>query len=478
VTTTPRADTTGDVGTTGTGTAPGTAVTAGPGRILALAWPALAVLAATPLYLLWDTAVVGRLGAAELAALGAGATVLAQVTTQLTFLSYGTTARAARRYGAGDSTGAVAEGVQATWVALGVGAVLAVALRLLAAPVAGWLTGGDGEVAHEAARWLEVTSLSVVPALVTMAGNGWLRGMSNTRWPLYFTLAGVVPMAVTVPLAVGRWGLVGSAYANVLGETLTALGFLWALVHTWREVGDDRGTRPSWRVIRPQLAMGRDLVLRSLSFQVAFLSAAAVAGRMGASSLAAHQILLQVWNFLTLVLDSVAVAAQALVGAALGSGSASAARRVGRTVLRFSVGAGAVLAVAVAVGGAVLPGAFTSDAAVLAAMGAPGGLPPWGPWWILAVMVLAGGVVFALDGVLLGAGDVAYLRTATIVSVVLGFIPGVWLAWFADLGLTGVWYGLLAFIGVRLVAVVWRFRSGRWVRTGAVASTATADAEE
>jgi Na+-driven multidrug efflux pump len=126
----------------------------------------------------------------------------------------------------------------------------------------------------------------------------------------------------------------------------------------------------------------------------------------------------------------------------------------------------------------VLPGAFTSDAAVLAAMGAPGGLPPWGPWWILAVMVLAGGVVFALDGVLLGAGDVAYLRTATIVSVVLGFIPGVWLAWFADLGLTGVWYGLLAFIGVRLVAVVWRFRSGRWVRTGAVASTATADAEE
>jgi Na+-driven multidrug efflux pump len=156
-----------------------------------LAWPALAVLAATPLYLLWDTAVVGRLGAAELAALGAGATVLAQVTTQLTFLSYGTTARAARRYGAGDSTGAVAEGVQATWVALGVGVVLAVALRLLAAPVAGWLTGGDGEVAHEAARWLEVTSLSVVPALVTMAGNGWLRGMSNTRWPLYFTLAGV-----------------------------------------------------------------------------------------------------------------------------------------------------------------------------------------------------------------------------------------------------------------------------------------------
>jgi putative MATE family efflux protein len=463
VTTTPTAD-----APEGHGGAPGdAAASAGPGRILALAWPALAVLAATPLYLLWDTAVVGRLGAADLAALGAGATVLAQVTTQLTFLSYGTTARAARRFGAGDTTGAVAEGVQATWVALGVGAVLAVVLHLVAGPVAGWLTGGDAAVADDAARWLRVTSLSVIPALVTMAGNGWLRGISNTRWPLYFTLIGVVPMAVTVPLAVNRYGIVGSAYANVLGETLTALGFVWALVHTWRSVGDGRGTRPSWRVIRPQLAMGRDLVLRSLSFQVAFLSAAAVAGRMGAPSLAAHQILMQVWNFLTLVLDSVAVAAQALVGAALGSGSAAAARRVGRTVLRFSVGAGLVLAAVVAVGGVVVPGLFTPDAAVLDAMGAGHGVVHWGPWWILAVMVLAGGVVFALDGVLLGAGDVAYLRTATIVSVVLGFIPGVWLAWFADLGLTGVWYGLLAFIVIRLLAVVWRFRSGRWARPGA-----------
>lgn len=471
MTTTPGTDTPG-TGTSGAAAA----VNAGPGRILALAWPALAVLAATPLYLLWDTAVVGRLGAAELAALGAGATVLAQVTTQLTFLSYGTTARAARRYGAGDTTGAVAEGVQATWVALGVGVVLAVTLRTVASPVAGWLTGGDDAVAQDAARWLRTTSWSVVPALVTMAGNGWLRGVSNTRWPLYFTLVGVVPMAVTVPLAVDRYGLVGSAYANVLGETLTAAGFLWALVHTWRRVGDDRGTGPSWRVIRPQLSMGRDLVLRSLSFQVAFLSAAAVAGRMGAPSLAAHQILMQVWNFLTLVLDSVAVAAQALVGAALGSGSVAAARRVGGTVLRFSVGAGTVLAAVVAVGGVLLPGVFTSDAAVLAAAGVADGTLQWGPWCILAVMVLLGGVVFALDGVLLGAGDVAYLRTATIVSVVLGFIPGVWLAWFADLGLTGVWYGLLAFITIRLIAVVYRFRSGRWARTGTGVTTAGAPA--
>ncbi|MGO1950491.1 MAG: MATE family efflux transporter [Mycobacteriaceae bacterium] len=424
--------------------------------ILGLAWPALAVLAATPLYLLWDTAVVGRLGTAELAALAAGATVLAQVTTQLTFLSYGTTARAARRYGSGDTTGAVSEGVQATWVAVAVGAVIAVAVAASAVPVTGWLTGGSG-VGQDAAHWLRVTSLSIIPALVTMAGNGWLRGIANTRAPLYFTLAGVVPMVVTVPWAVDRFGLVGSAYANVLGEVITASCFVVALIVTWRRVGDGRAVRPTWAVIRPQLSMGRDLILRSFSFQIAFVSAAAVAGRMGEFSLAAHQIMLQLWNFLTLVLDSVAIAAQALVGAALGSGSARTAWRVGNRVLRFSVGAGLVLAALLALGSVVVPGLFTSDAGVLDTIR--------GPWWVLVVMVALGGVVFALDGVLLGAGDVAFLRTATIVSVVLGFIPGVWLSLAFDLGLTGVWCGLLAFILLRLAAVVWRYRSGRWVVT-------------
>ncbi|MGP5931311.1 MATE family efflux transporter [Corynebacterium glyciniphilum] len=442
--------------------APPAGVRADTRTILGLAWPALAVLAATPLYLLWDTAVVGRLGATDLAALAAGATVLAQVTVQLTFLSYGTTARAARRYGAGDSPGAVAEGIQASWVALGVGAVLAVLVAVFATPVTGWLTGGSADggsmVADEAASWLRVTSLSVIPALLTMAGNGWLRGVANTRAPLYFTLAGVVPMVVTVPWAVDRYGLVGSAYANVLGEVITATCFVVAVIVTWRKVGDGRSVRPSWAVIRPQLSMGRDLILRSMSFQVAFVSAAAVAGRMGDSSLAAHQVMLQLWNFLTLVLDSVAVAAQALVGAALGSASVQSAWQVGHRVLRFSVGAGLVLAALLAIGAFFIPGVFTADEAVLSTM--------WSPWWILVAMVGLGGVVFAIDGVLLGAGDVAFLRTASIVSVLAGFLPGVWLSWIFDLGLTGVWCGLLAFIVIRLAAVVWRYRSGQWVRTG------------
>ena len=427
----------------------------GPGQILGLALPALGVLAATPLYLLLDTAVVGRLGQHELAALGAATTIQAMVTTQLTFLSYGTTARSARLYGAGRKPAAIGEGVQATWVALAVGAVIAVVILTGAPRLTMWLAG-DAVVAAEATTWLRVAGAGIPLILVTMAGNGWLRGIQNTRLPLWFTLAGVLPSAALVPYLVGHLGIVGSAWANLAGESITAVLFLVCLA---RMHGGD--WRPNPGIMGKQLVMGRDLIARSLSFQVAFISAAAVAARFGAASLAAHQVLLQLWNFISLVLDSLAIAAQALTGAALGAGTSLLARRVGTRVTVFSCGLAVVLAMVFALGHSIIPGLFTTDGETLATM--------VGPWWLMVGMIIAGGVVFALDGVLLGAGDVAYLRNATIASVLLGFVPGVWLALFTGTGLTGVWCGLAAFMVLRLGFVAWRFHSMRWARGSAPA---------
>lgn len=422
-----------------------------PKTIFLLAFPALGVLAATPIYLLIDTAVVGHLGALPLAALAAATTIQAQVTTQLTFLSYGTTARAAREYGAGRTAHAVREGVQATWLALGVGCILAALVWCTAPTLTTWLADAP-EVAAQATSWLRIASLGVPLILATMAGNGWLRGIQNTKLPFIFTLAGVIPSAVLVPLLVGHYGLIGSAIANLVGESITALLFLWALVRTHK--GD---FRPNWNIMRAQLSLGRDLILRSLSFQVAFVSAASVAARFGPSSLAAHQVLLQLWTFLALVLDALAIAAQSLVGSALGAGSAQLARAVGLKIVAYSTAFAALLAGIFAVGFHVIPRLFTTDTAVLEAISVP--------WWILVGMIVIGGVVFALDGVLLGAADAAFLRTATIVSVVCGFLPGVWLALIMDTKLTGVWCGLAAFLLIRLVFVVWRFQSMTWART-------------
>ena len=427
-------------------------------EIVRLAGPALPVLAAEPLYLLVDTAVVGRLGAVPLAGLAVAAVLFAQVTSQLNFLSYGTTARTARMYGSGRRADAVAEGVQATWLALAVGAVLVVVGQLVARPVAEAL-GNGGAIAEGAVSWLRVALIGAPLLLVSLAGNGWMRGVQDTARPLRYVLAGNGVSAVACVVLVhgigafGGLGLVGSAWANVLGQCVGAGLFLAALA---------RESRGSWRprpaALRAQLALGRDLVARSLAFQACFLSAAAVATRFGAPVAAAHQIVLQLWSFMALVLDAVAIAAQSLVGAALGGGDAVSARALAARVTRYGlvlgIGFGALFAALYG----VLPPVFTPDPAVLAVVPVA--------WWFFAALQPVAGVVFAIDGVLLGAGDAAFLRTWTLLAAVVGFLPLIWASLAFGWGLAGIWSGLAAFMLVRLVAVLLRVRGGRWAVTG------------
>lgn len=429
-----------------------------PWTIARLAASALIVLAAEPLYLMFDIAVVGRLGASALAGLTVGGLVLATCSTQLTFLSYGTTARSARLFGAGDRRGAVVEGAQATWLAVGVGCVLAAALWVLAPFLLRGLAGDPG-IVDSATSWLRIAAPGVPLILVTMAGNGWMRGVQSTRLPAVFVIIGFGVSGVLCPALVHglfgapRLGLEGSAVANVIGQTITGVLFLGALL---REPGGRCG--PKWSIIRAQLVLGRDLIVRSLGFQVCFLSAAAVASRFGVAAVAAHQTTLQVWGFLALVLDSLAVAAQSLVGAALGARDAGRARVVGRLVTRWSVVAATLMAVLLGLGASMLPRVFTTDADVLDAVVVP--------WWFLVGMLPVAGIVFALDGVLLGAGDAAYLRTATLASALLGFLPLIWASLVFSWGLAGIWTGLLAFMLARLVTLLLRMRSGAWARLG------------
>jgi putative MATE family efflux protein len=447
-------------------------MTGGPDRVparevLRLAAPALPVLAAEPLYLLVDTAVVGRLGAVPLAGLAVAGVVFAQVTSQLNFLSYGTTSRAARLHGAGRRGDAVGEGVQATWLALAVGLLVLGVGQVVARPVAEAL-GDGGAIADAATTWLRGALWGAPLVLVTLAGNGWMRGVQDTARPLRYVLAGNGLSAVLCPVLVhgaGGWaglGLVGSALANVVGQTVGATLFLVALVRAARAGGVALPPAPA--VLRAQLALGRDLLARSLAFQACFLSAAAVATRFGAATAAAHQIVLQLWFFQALVLDAVAIAAQALVGAALGSPDRGAQRakalagQVTRYGLVLGVGFGALFATL----HGVLPPVFTPDATVLAAVPVA--------WWFFTAMQPIAGVVFALDGVLLGAGDAAFLRTSTIASAVLGFLPLTWASLAFGWGLAGIWSGLAAMMLIRFVTVAVRARSGHWAVTGAVRS--------
>jgi len=427
-------------------------------RVLGLAVPALGVLAAEPLYLLFDVAVVGRLGALPLAGLAIGGLVLAQVSTQLTFLSYGTTARSARFHGAGRRDDAVGEGVQATWVAVAVGTVVLVVGQLLADPVARLLSGDD-DIAGAAVSWLRVALFGAPLILVGLAGNGWMRGVQDTIRPLRYVVAGLALSALLCPVLVHgllgapRLELVGSAVANVVGQAVSATLFVVALVRAGVPLRARRD------VISAQLRLGRDLIARSLAFQACFLSAAAVAARFGAAAVAGHQVVLQLWNFVTLTLDSLAIAAQTLVGAALGAADRRGATRLAWRVTAWSVVFAALLAVFFLLGRSVIPGLFTTDVDVLAQIDIA-----W--WYFVAIMPLAG-VVFALDGVLLGAGDAAYLRTATLASALFGFLPLIWCSLAFGWGLAGIWTGLTVFIVFRMIGVVARVLTGRWAVAGA-----------
>ncbi|AFJ36481.1 MULTISPECIES: MATE family efflux transporter [Mycobacterium] len=433
---------------------------AGGRRIAGLALPALGVLAAEPLYLLFDTAVVGRLGALSLAGLAIGGLLLSLVGSDLTFLSYGTTARSARHFGAGNRSSAVIEGVQATWLALGLGALVVIAVQAAAVPlvsvIAGGKVGGEG-IAAAALPWLRIAIFGAPAILVSLAGNGWMRGVQDTVRPLRYVVAGFGLSALLCPLLVYGWlglprlGLAGSAVANLAGQWLAAVLFGRALLAERAPLRLDRA------VLRAQLVMGRDLVVRTLAFQACFVSAGAVAARFGASALAAHQVVLQLWEFLALVLDSLAIAAQALVGAALGAGDAAHAKSVARRVTLFSAAAAALLAAVCAVGFSALPRLFTDDRSVLAAIGVP--------WWFLVAQLPFAGIVFALDGVLLGAGDAAFMRTATVISALVGFLPLIWLSLVFGWGLAGIWTGLTTFVLLRLVFVGARAISGRWAAT-------------
>ncbi|WP_328338971.1 MATE family efflux transporter [Micromonospora sp. NBC_00421] len=428
---------------------------ASPRRIAALALPALVVLAAEPLYVLVDTAVAGHLDRVALAALAVGGTVLTLVAWLGAVLAYGITGRAARRFGAGDRAAAVAEGVQASWLAFGVGTLVALGMQLGAGPLTD-LLAGPGEVADAAERWLRVAALGAPGLLLAAAGNGWLRGVQDTRRPLWFVLGPNLLSALLCPLLVYPvgWGLTGSAVANAFAQTVSGGLFVAALV------GERVALRPRPAVLRQQVMFSRDLLVRGVAFQASFLSATAVAARFGAAAVGAHQIAVQLWFLTTLLLDALAIAGQALVGAALGAGDAAGARVLARRLALLGAACGLAFAVLIAVGAGVVPGLFSSDSRVREQA-----MVAWP--WLVALQPL-GGVVFALDGVLIGAGDVRYLRNLTIVAAFGGFLPAIWLTYVFDLGLGGIWAGLTLFVLLRLAALLLRLRSGGWAVVGAV----------
>jgi putative MATE family efflux protein len=424
-------------------------------EVVALALPALGALAAEPLYVLGDTAIVGHLGRTPLAGLAIAGVLLSEVVGLCTFLEYGTTAKAARLYGAGSHREALDVGVQATWLAVALGSALVVLLEIAAGPALRVIAGShDSASLEQALSWFRIAAVGAPCMLVIAAAQGWLRAFQDTRTGLLVLVASnLASVALSLTLIRGfGLGIEGSAIANVASQVAAAAVFVVLLVRRAASLS------PSWQRMLPQLRAARDLGLRSFAFTAAFLLAASVAARMGDAQVAAHQIGFQLWIFVALVLDSVAIAAQALIGRLLGAGAVDAAATLARRLLVAGLVFGVVVGALFAAGSHAVPALFSSDGDVRHQAGV---LWPW-----LVGMMPVAGALFALDGVFFGAGDLAFLRRMTLIAVFGAFLPVLVLVQVLHLGLGGVWAGIAAFIGVRMLLAGIRWRSRKWLVAG------------
>ncbi|CAH9416899.1 DNA-damage-inducible protein F [Streptomyces globisporus] len=426
-------------------------------EIIALAVPAFGALVAEPLFVMVDSAVVGHLGTPQLAGLGIAAALLMTAVSIFVFLAYATTAAVARRVGAGDLPAAIRQGIDGIWLALLLGA----AVVALAIPTAPWLVdvfGASDTAAPYAITYLRISILGIPAMLVVLAATGVLRGLQDTRTPLYVAIGGFTANAIlNVTLVYGAGlGIAGSAWGTVIAQAGMAAVYLVVVIRGARKHG--ASLRPDAAGIRASARAGVPLLIRTLSLRAVLMIATAVAARLGDVDIAAHQIVLSLWSLTAFALDAIAIAGQAIIGRYLGADDEKGAREACRRMVEWGIGCGIVLGVLIVLARPLFIPLFTSDPSVKDAL-----LPAL---LVVAVSQPIAGVVFVLDGVLMGAGDGRYLAWAMLVTLAV-FAPVALLVPTLGGGLTALWWAMTLMMTVRLITLWLRTRSGRWIVTGA-----------
>ncbi|MFE5941042.1 MATE family efflux transporter [Streptomyces sp. NPDC056480] len=426
-------------------------------EIVSLALPAFGALVAEPLFLMVDSAIVGHLGTPQLAGLAIAAALLSTAVSVFVFLAYATTAAVSRRVGAGDLQAAIRQGMDGIWLALLLGAAVVV-LTLPAAPWLIGLFGASDTAAPYAVTYLRISSLGIPAMLVVLAATGVLRGLQDTRTPLYVAIGGFAANgALNIGLVYGAGlGIAGSAWGTVIAQCGMAVAYLVVVVRGARRHG--ASLRPDAAGIRASAQAGVPLLVRTLSLRAVLMIATAVAARMGDAEVAAHQIILSLWSLMAFALDAIAIAGQAIIGRYLGADDAEGARQVCRRMVQWGVLSGVVLGALLIVARPLFIPLFTGDTVVQDTL-----LPAL---LVVAISQPISGVVFVLDGVLMGAGDGPYLAWAMLLTLAV-FAPVALLVPALGGGLTALWWAMTLMMSVRMATLWFRSRSGRWLVTGA-----------
>ncbi|SEB50916.1 putative efflux protein, MATE family [Paramicrobacterium humi] len=431
-------------------------------EILRLAVPALGALIAEPMFLLADSAMVGHLGVEPLAGLGIASAVLQTIIGLMVFLAYATTPAVARRLGAGDERGGVSVGIDGIWLAFGLGVVLAL-LGWLATPILIAPFGATASVSAQASTYLSISMAGIPAMLVVFAATGLLRGLQDTRTPLFVAVGGFAANIGLnyVFMYVLDFGIAGSALGTVVAQwAMVAVYVAVVLRHARRTSATVRPTREG---LRGSALSGGWLFVRTASLRAAMLLSIFVATSLGTSELAGFQIMMTLYSTAAFALDALAIAAQALIGKNLGASDVDAVRSVLARCIVWGLWAGVVIGAIIAGLSGVLGHLFTGDAELAAQM-QPALV-------VLGVSVPLGGFVFVLDGVLIGAGDARYLALTGIVNLACYVPLALWVYAAQPTGAAGLAWLTAAFslgyIAARAVTLGIRSRTTTWMRTGA-----------
>jgi len=427
-------------------------------EILRLAGPAFGALVAEPLFLLADSAIVGRIGTVPLGGLGVASQALTTLVNVSIFLAYGTTAAVARQLGAGRRREALRQGIDGIWLAAGIGiAVLVIGWPL--APQIVHVFGASGAVSSGAVTYLRISLFGAPSMLMVLAGTGVLRGLQDTKTPLLvsgaaFTLNTVLNATFVLGL---HFGLAGSATGTVIAQSAGAAWYLVVVTRGARRAGVSLGMDRAG--LRAAVTAAVGLFVRTLALQAVLVISTAVAARQGDAAIAAHQIAYRLWTLLALALDAIAIAGQAITGRCLGAGDVAGARAATNRMIGWGAVYGMVFGLAVLVFRPLLPGLFAAAPPVRALLLAV--------LLVVAAQQPVAGVVFVLDGVLIGAGDQRYLAVAGVLALVV-FAPAAWLVHAQHRGLLALWVAYSVWLLARFVTLVVRARGRRWLVTGAV----------
>lgn len=413
--------------------------------ILALLVPAIGSVFLDPAMQVIDTAIVGRLGAAPLGAVGLSNLIFFFCQAFFGFLLIVTTPRVANAVAGGDPEKASLATANALWVALGCGLLLGVGL-FFGGP---WLVtkgfAAEAQVATLAVQHLQIRAFSAPAVMILLVVNGAFRGFRDTKTPL---LAGVIQNLVNLVLDIAlvgtlAWGVRGAASAISIAQCIGAAAMTGSLIRKSLLRPVDLRVLPTPAVLQEMLKPGIPLALCIASVMAMVVSATNMAAGLGTVTLAAHTIVKQIIDFCLGLLGTFSTVAQTLVAYCLGKDDKKQAREYLVRLLQMGVAFGSLLALALFLASSGLPHLFSDDARVVAM--ARTVIP------FVALALPLAPCQTALEGALLGSFKVVWVGLRTVVSagVAIGILK---LAENAGWGLVGIWVGLMSLLACNFVA--------------------------